>query len=153
MADLDEFVHLIPRAVAWAQQQEQQILANGTPLSSILMEDAKVIRVKYPQKVRVLCVKKIPLPEDPDLRIAAQDMHLITPATAGLALRYGIFLRDDCRDDREIIVHELVHTSQYERLGGIQQFLTRYLMECIQLGYPDGPLEQEAIHKAKSICS
>ncbi len=153
MIEIDEFIHLIPRAVVWVQQQELRILADGAPLSSFLMEDAKVIPVKYPQKVRVLCVKQIPVPEDLDLRIAAHDMHLITPATAGLALRYGIFLRDDCRDDREIVVHELVHTSQYEHLGGIQQFLTRYLVECIQFGYPDGPLEQEAVDKAESICA
>ena len=42
------------------------------------------------------------------------------------------------------MVHELAHTIQYERLGGIKPFLRAYLEECLSLGYPNGPLEQKA---------
>lgn len=153
MSNLNQFIHLIPKAAIWAQQQEQQILKNGTPLSSSQLSDAKVIPVKHPEKIRLLRVNQIHLPEDQELKFAAQDIQLITPNTVGLTLQYGIFIRNDYWNNREIVVHELVHTSQYERLGSIQQFLNQYLTECIQFGYPNAPLEQEAINKAKLICT
>src|ERR1017187_6058169 len=49
---------------------------------------------------------------------AAAETNLISPSTGGMTLRYGIFIRTDCWGQRPIIAHELVHTSQYERLGG-----------------------------------
>lgn len=79
-------------------------------------------------------------------------MALITPNTCGLSLRYGILIRDDHWNNRETLVHELVHTSQYERLGGHQQFLGEYLTECFNHGYPNAPLEQEAINRARIVC-
>jgi hypothetical protein len=153
MLDLNQFIQLIPRGTIWAQEQEQLILKNGAPLLPPQLEDAKIIPVKNPEKIRLLSVNQIPLPEDPELKVAVQTIQLITPHTVGLTLQYGIFIRNDHWNSRELIVHELVHTSQYERFGGIQQFLNRYLMECIQIGYPNAPLEQEAINKAKSICT
>ena len=42
---------------------------------------------------------------------------------------------------------------QYERAGGIQFFLELYLNECLTLGYPNGPLEQEARKNEKEICT
>ncbi len=153
MFDLNQFVNLIPKAVLWAKEQEQKILMKGTPLSDSQIEDAKIIPVKYPERVRLLRVNQIPLPEDPELKLAAQAIQLIIPNTRGLTLQYGIFVKNDYWNNRELIVHELIHTSQYERLGGIQQFLNQYLTECIQFGYPQAPLEQEAIKKSKLICT
>ena len=59
------------------------------------------------------------------------------------------FIRADCRGDRQLFVHELAHTAQYERLGGIQGFLEKYLHECIAIGYPQAPT---AIGVAERIC-
>ena len=153
MLDPNQLIQLIPRGAIWAQQQEQLILENGTPLLPPQLEDAKNIPVKNPEKIRLLRVDQIPLPKDPELEFAVQTIKLITPDTIGLTLQYGIFIRNDHWNNRELIVHELVHTSQYERFGGIQQFLNQYLTECIQIGYPNAPLEQEAINKAKLICT
>ena len=147
----EDLIKLIPRAIVWAQDQEQQILQNGVPLSNTQLEDARIISLKCPEKVRLLNVNQIPLPEDPELKLAAQAIGLITPNTIGLTLQYGIFIRTDHWNDRGTVRHELVHTSQYERLGGVQQFLNQYLIECMQFGYPNGPLEQEAITRGKSI--
>jgi len=148
-----QFIQLIPRAVIWVQQLEQEVLERGIPLSESQLRDAKQIPVMQPEKVRLLQVSYIPLPDDPELNLAAQTIQLITPNTWGLALRYGILIRNDCWNNRETLVHELVHTSQYERLGGHQQFLNQYLTECIQYGYPAAPLEQEAINRARGICT
>jgi hypothetical protein len=79
------------------------------------------------------------------LRAAAQATQLISPGTGGLTLRYGIFIRDDCWGDRRLVFHELVHTLQYERLGGFEPFLRQYLHECLTIGYPAAPMEQEAV--------
>jgi hypothetical protein len=146
-----QFMKLLPRAVQWSQEQEQQILKNGIPLSSDQLRDANRIPLINPTQVRLFSVQKIPLPSDPELMFAAQAINLITPNTAGLCLRYGIFLRTDHWNNRELIVHELIHTSQYEKLGGHQEFLTQYLSECLQYQYPSNPLEQEAINKSKQV--
>jgi hypothetical protein len=60
-------------------------------------------------------------------------------------LRYGIFVRSDCWGERALVAHELAHTAQYERLGGIRPFLRKYLQGCLTIGYPGAPLKQKAI--------
>jgi hypothetical protein len=100
----------------------------------------------------LLRVECIPDPEDPVLRDAAKATQLIAHEIGGLTLRYGIFIRADCCADRRLVFHELVHTMQYERLGGIREFLQEYLYQCITIGYPNAPLEQEAIMMTDRIC-
>jgi hypothetical protein len=87
------------------------------------------------------------------LRRAAAAVEFLTPATRGLALRYGIFIRADCWRERGLIAHELAHTGQYERLGGIEPFLRQYLGECLIIGYPAAPMEQAAIAAASRLGS
>jgi len=48
-----------------------------------------------------------------------------------MSLRYGIFIRSDCWGDRRLVIHELAHTKQYERLGSLWHFLKLYLFECL----------------------
>jgi len=115
------------------------------PLSEQEMTDAHAVGVREPQRVRLLQMGTAPRPEDPVLRMACDAIEFLTPATRGLALQYGIFIRSDCWRERTLIAHELVHTAQYERLGGILPFLRKYLFECVTIGYPEAPLEQEAI--------
>jgi hypothetical protein len=69
-----------------------------------------------------------------------------------LTLRHGIFIRADEWGDRRLVVHELAHTAQYERLGGFGPFLRQYLQECVTVGYPATPLEQEAKSIEREIC-
>src|SRR6267378_6975261 len=139
------FETLLPLACAWAEEQEQRILREGMALTSAQLEDARVVGIGSPERVRLLKVEEIPTPSDPMLHAAAQATGLISPLTCGLTLRYGIFIRTDYWGERRLLVHELVHTGQYERLGGIGPFLERYLRECLTVGYPMGALEQEAI--------
>ena len=152
MITREEFKVLLPLACAWSEEQERIILRDGVPLSPAQTTDAKNVGVAHPEQVRLLKVTRIPMPENPALRDAAVAVELITPRTGGLTLRYGIFIRADCWDDRRLVFHELVHTSQYERLGGIQQFLRQYLFECITIGYPAAPLEQEAVTTTAKLC-
>jgi hypothetical protein len=139
------FETLLPLAVKWAAAVEKRILREGVPLSEQEMADARAIGVRAPEQVRLLALARVPMPGDLTLRTAAAAIQFLTPDTRGLALRYGIFVRSDCWSERGLVAHELAHTAQYERLGGIRPFLRKYLRECLTIGYPAAPLEQEAI--------
>jgi hypothetical protein len=148
----EQFENILPLAVQWAETKEKVILEHGRALSPQYMEDAKSVGVKYPEKVRIYEVPQIPIPKHPVLRAAAEETKLVSPATIGIALRYGIFLHKNFSNDRYTIVHELVHTMQCERFGGFSSFLRKYLWECIEIGYPEAPLEQEAVRIAIEVC-
>jgi hypothetical protein len=148
----EQFDNILPLAVQWAEAKEKVILEHGKVLSSQYMEDAKSIGVNNPERVRIYKVPQIPIPKHPILRAAAEATQLISPATIGLSLRYGIFILNNFSKDRYTIVHELVHTMQCEKLGGFRPFLKKYLWECIEIGYPEAPLEQEAVRIAREIC-
>jgi hypothetical protein len=152
MITREQFEILLPLAAAWAAEQERAILQAGVALTESQLADARRVGVVQPERVRLLRVIRIPAPTHPILAAAATATNLISPATAGLTLRYGIFVRADCWGQRLLVMHELVHTSQYERLGGFEAFLRPYLLECITPpGYPYGPMEQEAITTSETL--
>ena len=153
MITQEQFKMLLPLACAWAEEQERIILRDGVSLTPAQTADAAKIGIAHPERVRLLSVVRVPTPEHPALRAAAEATQLISPHTAGLTLRYGIFIRADCWGDRRLVFHELVHTLQYERLDGFQQFLRQYLYECITIGYPAAPMEQEAVTTTARLCA
>lgn len=142
---------LLPLAAQWVQSQEAEILAHGIPLTPSQQKDAADAGVKRSEKVRLQVVRDIPVPADPVLNKVARETGLLGPGTAGLTLQYGIYIRHDAQLDRELHVHEFVHVGQYERLGSIEAFLGLYLKECVDSGYPFGPMEQEAVLRARRI--
>jgi hypothetical protein len=150
---IDQFDTLLPLAVKWATEEEARILREGVPLSESEMTDAKAVGVHEPDRVRLLRVAAVPKPSQPQLAAAADAMQFLTLATRGLTLHYGIYIRADCWRDRALIVHELVHVAQYERLGGTAPFLRKYLRECITVGYPASPLEQQAVRVSARLIS
>ena len=147
----EEFEQLLPLAATWAEEQESQILAHGQPLTTQQLSDARTMGVSQPERVRLLIIPQIPMPDHPLLIAAGHATGLLSPYTAGLTLRHGIYIRQDVADDRFLVAHELVHTRQYERLGGILPFLRQYLHECLTIGYPAAPLEQEAVVAAERL--
>jgi hypothetical protein len=150
-AIIAQFDRLLPLAANWVQRQEKRMLRLGVPLSDQELTDANAIGVAEPDQVRLLQLDQVPFPTDPMLKAAAVAIQFLTPATRGLTLRHGIFVRSDCWRDRALIAHELVHVAQYERLGGILPFLRQYLFECLTIGYPAAPMEQEAIRLSRKI--
>lgn len=147
-----EFKRLLILASAWVEEQEKNILKDGIPLTPDQQIDAFHIGVKEIPKVRLVKVGQIPLPKQPELRAAIAEAGLIGSNTIGIAFRWGIYIRDDYWGNRNLVVHELTHTSQYERYGGIEPFLKDYLQECLLEGYPNGPLELEAKKMEEKIC-
>ena len=136
---------ILPIACWWLKREEARIRREGVPLDSDLIETARRIGVAFPELVRLSFVEQVPRMH-PWLLAVANRVGLCSPLTTGMSLRYGIFVRSDFRGDRRLLIHELAHTRQYERLGGIRPFLRQYLYECLVTpGYPFGRLEQEAI--------
>jgi hypothetical protein len=150
---IDQLEQILPLAVQWAAEQERRVLCQGVHLSPIEMSDARAIGVRNPERVRLLRVAAVPVPVHPMLRAAAASINFLTAAPRGLALDYGIFIRTDHWRDRALIAHELVHTAQFQRLGGILPFLQTYIFQCATVGYPNAPLELEAIATAARVCS
>ena len=98
--------------------------------------------MRFPERVRLLRVARVPFP-----RWAGSLAHIAgaePEQTAGLTARYGIFIRADHWGNRALLVHELAHTAQYERLGGIRPFLQQYVRKCLREGYALANLEREA---------
>ncbi len=150
---MDFFNQLLPLACEWAERQQEHILGNGMSLTESQMDDARLAGVSSPERVRLLEVEHVPQPENPMLLSIGQQAGFFTDGTEGLAIGHGIFVTSNRRQDRRLIVHELVHVSQYERLGGISQFLQQYVTECLTDGYDSGPLENEARETATRICT
>jgi hypothetical protein len=150
---IDQLEQLLPIAAQWAAEQERRVLCEGVRLSAIELADAKAIGVRNPERVRLLRVAAVPVPVHPTLRAAAASINFLTAAPRGLALDYGIFIRADYWRDRSLVAHELVHTAQFQRLGGIRPFLQTYIFQCATVGYPNAPLELEAIATATRVCS
>jgi Domain of unknown function (DUF4157) len=152
-ATFERIEELLPLAAQWATEQQQRVLCEGVPLSKDEIADAKAIGVKNPERVRLLRVDSIPVPVHPMLKAAAASINFITAAPRGLALENAIFVRTDRWRDRALIAHELTHTAQYQRLGGVLPFLQTYIAQCAEVGYQQAPLELEATATAARVCS
>lgn len=123
---------------------ERRALKFGRPLRRREHRLACLAGVKNPDRIRVLVVESIPMPKLPWARQLAARWGLSMEGVIGLCLRYGIFLRKGGSNPMETLIHECVHTAQYERLGGRAAFLQRYVRECLEFGYADAPMEREA---------
>jgi hypothetical protein len=152
-AAFERMDELLSLATQWAMEQQQRVLCQGVPLSENEMADAKAIGVRNPERVRLLRVDSIPVPVHPMLKAAAASINFITAAPRGLALENVIFVRSDHWRDRALIAHELTHTMQYQRLGGMAPFLQAYIAQCVTVGYRQAPLELEASATAAKVCS
>jgi hypothetical protein len=134
----------LPFAAAWVRFREREALATGIPLDAVQLSDARAVGIREPEKVRLLRVPAIHVFRHPLLAPISWLTRKVFGRTAGITLGHGILIRTDCWGERRLVIHELTHVAQYERLGGIGPFLRRYFRECLLEGYPNGELEREA---------
>jgi hypothetical protein len=151
--DQETFEYLVPLAYEWAKSQEEFVLAHGNPLEPRHVEDAKLVGVQDYAGVRVLVVDRIPLPENPDLAKASKRMGIITEDTRCMGFGHALIIRVDAWNDRELILHNLIHVAQSERCGGLEQWVRQYLSDRTNCpNFTFGPLEEEARRVAHEIC-
>lgn len=142
--DLQQILPIVvPKAIAWAKQQEAIIVQTGSKLSDEGIAIAQRVGVLHPTQVRACVVAAIPLPEDPVLAQIAVERGIFGPRTGGVTLGYGIYLVDGKWDD-QLMTHELRHVHQYESLGGVDGFMPVYLSQIARYGYGQAPLERDA---------
>lgn len=135
---------LLPKAISWAERQEQRVLAEGTALSTHDRELARSVGVQKPERIRVAVVDALPLPDDPELQAVALQAGLLGPGMIGLTLGYAVFACRGHDASPRLLSHEFRHVHQYETFGSIKQFLPVYLGQIAQFGYDDAPLEEDA---------
>jgi uncharacterized protein DUF4157 len=135
---------LAPRAVAWAEQLAKGAAHEGAPLSPALKALARRAGVRDPDRVRLVVLDQIPLPEEPLLKAAALKVGLSSSDAAGMTLGPAVFLRRGYEKDVRVLSHELRHVAQYEACGGIAGFLAVHLADLVAFGYEDSPFEVDA---------
>ena len=144
MINAQQLISLIPLACEWVEEQELLILSTGIPPNEKQKSFASKMGITNIAKIRLLKVDMIPEAVNPILKQAGKTLGLISSDTLGITFQYGIYIRSDYWEKESLIIHELTHTLQYERLGGITHFLKQYIKECVYLGYHKSPLELEA---------
>lgn len=154
MIDQKTFDHLAPLACQWSKAQEAYILKNGVPLTAAQARDARRAGVQDPDRVRVLVVDRIPLPDGTELADAARQSQIITDASRGVAIGHGVIIRADSWQNRELLLHQLVHVAQCERSGGLETFVMEYLLDrSSSRDFSVGSFEDEARGLAREICA
>lgn len=133
-----------PILVPWAWWQERRILRLGSPLSPEDARFAICLGILEPGKVRILGVRRVPMPAP---RILVDWFHNIFPSfpsPAGMTLGHGIYAVQGYQTNQALIRHELVHVQQHENCGGHAKFLWLYMHQCLTVGYDQAPMEMEA---------
>jgi hypothetical protein len=152
--DQETFEQLLPLAYQWAKTQEEFVLTHGVPLAPQNMADARLAGVRDCERIRVLVVDRIPLPESGELAEAARRTRIITADTRCVGFGHAIIIRAEAWGDRELLVHNLVHVAQCERSGGLEQWVQQYLLDRqTSASFTIGILEEEARRIAREICA
>jgi hypothetical protein len=151
--DQETFQSLLPLAYQWAKAQEEFVLARGNPLGPRHARDADLAGVQDCARVRVLVVDRIALPENPELAEASKRIGIITEDTRCVGFGHALIIRVDAWNDRELILHNLVHIAQCERCGGLEQWVLQYLGDRTSCpNFTVGAIEEEARRVAHEIC-
>ena len=137
----------------WLRRHERNVLEHGKLLDACQFEDALRVGVRHPEEVRVLKADRVPMPFRRLALLCSRTLRTNQVEPVGLCAQYGIYVKESGESDRNVLVHELVHTKQYELAGGIKPFLRKYLLDCLSHGYSACEMESEAVRAANVICA
>ena len=135
---------MTPRVIDWAERLAYRSLREGAALEPRFAEIARSMGVRDVQKVRIVVVDQIPLPEDPHLKVAAGSVGLAQGSAAGMTLGHAVIVHRGYERDVRLLSHEFRHVAQYEAAGGIRPFLLVHLPQLVEFGYEDSPYEVDA---------
>ena len=136
--------HIAPRVIQWAEVQAGQALRGGSALNAAQAALARRVGVKSPERIRLVIVDEIPLPDEPALKAASSRVGIAQLDACGMTIGYAVLVRRGFEDDVRLLSHEFRHVAQYESHGGIAPFLARHLAHLVQYGYEDSPFERDA---------
>lgn len=102
-------------------------------------------------KCKFVVVDTIPKPDIPELRQIGL-VDFLDMDCGAITYKHIYFMKPQHQEDLEIHIHELMHTVQWEQLGG-EGFLRRYVQEIDEFGYDDAPLENMAYDLGRSFKS
>jgi hypothetical protein len=132
------------RTIEWAKAVEAKSLAGGATLTLEQQKLARSVGVRNPERIRLLVVDRIPLPDEPVLAKAAEGVGLSQSWAAGLTLGHAVIVRRGFERDPRLLSHEFRHVAQYETVGGIGPFLVSHLRSLVEVGYEKSPFEVDA---------
>ena len=135
---------ILPQAIRWAKTQSETALRSGRPLDGDFLSIAQDVGMANPERIRILDLPHLPMPDDPLLRQAAVETGLLGPKMAGLTLGYAVLVCPGFGHNIRLLSHEFRHVYQYEQAGSIDAFLTTYLHQIVNVGYHDAALECDA---------
>lgn len=135
---------LIPKAIAWAEAQSENALRVGLPLTEPFLLVAQRVGVANPERIRILDVPRLPMPDDPELKQAALATGLLSPNMVGLTLGHAVLVCSGYGQDIRLLSHEFRHVYQYEQADSIAAFLPAYLQQIVSVGYNNAPFELDA---------
>ena len=133
----------------WERRPGACVFRSSTALTPIEFNLAQRVGVAHPEEVRILSVRRIPLPAHPRVKQLARQVGLLDADTGGLTAGYGVIVRRDCAKKLRLLAHEFVHVAQYERLGR-EGFLQEYIQQIAAHGYLNAPFELEAEAKSRT---
>ena len=134
---------LLPKAIAWAEEEASRAATSGRVLNAEEIAFARKVGVTNPELVRIQSCDPLPRPLDPSLQAAADQTGLLGPGMIGLTLGYSVFV---CRghETPRVLSHEFRHVFQYEQNGAIAGFLPLYLQQIVTMGYQNALFEVDA---------
>jgi len=106
---------LFPRALAWYEAVEAELLPKGRPLSNEETETARRFGVQDPTKIRVIQLESFPMPADAELLTEARRLGLGSRSEGGRANGYVIMLKPWLADDKRVIAHGVLSLSTRAR--------------------------------------
>ncbi|OOF10254.1 MULTISPECIES: hypothetical protein [unclassified Salinivibrio] len=106
---------------------------------------------EYLAKCKFVVTDVIPKPDIPELRHIGLGDFLDMDCGA-INYKHMYFMKPQHQENLEIHIHELMHTIQWEQLGG-EGFLKRYVQEINEHGYDNSPLENMAYDLGRSFKS
>ncbi len=141
----------LPFAWWWLRKNEKIALRLGRELNEEELRWAEQLEIIHPHKIRVLNVTRMPSPVPEWVERFMQRRGFPVGNAVGMCMHYGIYVVEKYSHSKTLLAHEMVHTHQFERLGGGWHFLREYLYQTLLLGYINAPLENEADAKAQQV--
>jgi len=134
---------LLPKAIAWAEEEAMRVADSGRALAANEITLARRVGVAKPERIRIQSCDRLPMPKDPSLQAAAVQTGLLGTGMVGLTLGYSVFVCSGHETPR-LLAHEFRHVYQYEQGGSISNFLPVYLQQIVTVGYGNAPFEIDA---------